>query len=157
MYHSSLDQMTARLETLTAHTCAHLAAFSRMLGFKARKRLHVGFTIMFWLWIGFHGPLRSLALRLGASGDGFLAVAPSLFAGGAATLGAFMSGLPRPVPAALCGATFVIAIEMLQPWMRRYTFDPGDIVAGAIGATLAVPLLWWHKRSTTRRRGGIPQ
>jgi hypothetical protein len=118
-----------------------------MLGFKGRQRLHVGFTITFWLWLGFHGPLRTLALSLGAGADGFLAVAPSLFAGCAATLGAYMGGLPRPIPAALCGATFVLTTEVFQLWMRRYTYDSGDIVAGAIGATLVMPLLWWHKRS----------
>jgi hypothetical protein len=112
-------------------------------------RLHVGFTITFWLWLGFHGPLRTLALRLGASGAGFLAVAPSFFAGCAATFAAFMGGVPNPIPAALCGATFVLATEIFQPWWDGYTYDVGDIVAGAIGATLVVPLLWSHNRATS--------
>ena len=138
--------MTAKFERLAAYISIHLAAPSRMLGFRARKRLHVGFTTTFGLWLGFHGPLRASAFWLGASGDGFLGVAPSFFAGCAATLGAFMGGLPRPIPAALCGAAFVFATEIVQPWTQRYTYDPADIVAGAIGATLVVPLLWWHKR-----------
>ena len=139
--------MTARLKRLAARIRAHFAANSQRWD-SAPKRLRVGFRTTFLLWFGFHGPLRTLALWLGASADGFLAVAPSFFAGCAATLGAFMGSFPRPIPAALFGATFVLATEIVQPWIRRYTFDVGDIVAGAIGATLVVPLLWWHKRST---------
>ena len=115
-------------------------------GDSAHPRVHAGAVITCSLWFGLHGPLRRWALWLGAGADGFVAVAPSFFAGAFATFVAFMS-LLRPIPAALCGAAFVPATETIQPWLWHYTFDVGDMVAGAIGAACVVPLLWWHNRS----------
>ena len=135
----------ANLKRLAARGWAFLRWFW-MWGDSAHPRLHAGAVITCCLWFGLHGPLRRFAIWLGASADGFLAVAPSFFAGCFATVVTFMA-LPRPIPAAVCGAAFALATEIIQPWMRQHTYDLGDIVAGAIGATLVVPLLWWHKRS----------
>jgi hypothetical protein len=100
----------------------------------------------FGLWLAAIGPVRGWVRRAGIGGPWIVGVAPNAIA--AFTFAHWQAFITRSGPtASVTSAVVLITLaEAAQLFLPRYTTDPWDIVAGVIGAGLAVPTLLWRAR-----------
>ncbi|GEM_PF-4360595 len=76
-----------------------------------------------------------------------LGVAPSFLYGAGFVLAA--AAFRRLAPGyAYWGAAGTLAYELLQPFVAGRTFDPWDLVAGALGCGLALAVVERHRRQS---------
>lgn len=103
----------------------------------------------FGLWLASVGPVRTWATRAGERRDWAFEIAPSFLAAFTFVFWQAFATRSRPLVSALYGAALVSAAEVAQLFLPRYTADVWDVVAGIVGAAVAMPLLLWRE---SRRR-----
>lgn len=108
--------------------------------FPKSKPLTLVYMISGVLW-GASVGVRSWRPLLGYEGGWALGVAPSFFAGVTLTLIVAGSLKFRPLFAMVYGATLMLLAEVVQLFIPRYVYDPLDVLAGFLGATLATIFL----------------
>lgn len=117
-----------------------------------RDRLLLAVALVtFGLWLITIGPVRAWADGVGLRDHWVLGVAPSFLAG--FTLANWTGFVARtePLTSAAFAVTWVVLAEASQLVLPRYTADLWDVLAGMVGAALAVPLLQWRAQSAARR------
>ena len=100
-------------------------------------------VIAFVLWMGSVGPLRSWATEAGVREHWTFGVAPSLFAGATLTGWQSLGGTP-PLASALLASLLIVLAEAAHLFMPRQTADGWDVLAGLMGAAVALPFVWWR-------------
>jgi VanZ family protein len=100
----------------------------------------------FGLWLASVGPARTWATRAGQRRDWIFGVAPSFLAAFTFVFWQAFATRSRPFVCALFAAALVGAAEVAQLFLPRYTADAWDVVAGVVGAAVAMPLLLWRER-----------
>ena len=113
-------------------------------------RLLIAALVGCGLWLGSIGPARTWAAAAGARDCWVTGVAPSFLAAMTFALWQSFATRTRPLTSALYAAALIVATEIAQLFLSRYTADVWDAVAGIVGAALALPVLRWRER----QRGG---
>ena len=99
----------------------------------------------FGLWLASVGPMRTLATKAGLRRDLVFGFAPSFLAALTFVFWQAFATRSRPLVSALYTAGLVGAAEVVQLFLPRYTADVWDVVAGIVGAAVAVPVLLWRE------------
>ena len=105
------------------------------------RRLLVAALLLFALWLASIGPVRTWASHVGLRGHWAVGVAPSFLAGFTFVLWQAFATRSRPLVCAAYAVALVVLTELAQLVLPGYTADVWDVVAGAVGAGLAVPVL----------------
>ena len=106
--------------------------------------LLVAVLVTFALWLAAIGLFRTWARASGHRGSVLIGVAPSFFAGMSWTLWIAFATRTAPVASAIWTSALMVAAETAQLVLPGYTADVWDVVAGALGAAIVVPILRWR-------------
>lgn len=108
-------------------------------------RVLLALTLVFFsMWLGSAGPLRWWASEAGIATLFVFGVAPSFFAGATLTCWQSLATRTGPITSAAFALALTVLGEAAQIVLPGHTPDLWDIVAGALGALLAVPLVAWR-------------
>ena len=118
------------------------------------KYFLIAALVGFGLWLASVGPLRIWATRAGQRGSWVFGVAPSFLAACTFAFWQAFAVRSRPLASAAYAAALVTAAEVIQLFLPFYTADVWDVVAGVVGAAVAMPVLLWRER---RRRQDPPR
>jgi len=109
----------------------------------------LAFTFAFFImWLGSAGPLRWWASDAGIRTLWIFGVAPSFFAGSTFTCWQALATQTRPLASAAFALGITILGETAQLALPGHTPDIWDVVAGAVGASLGLPVVWWRTERT---------
>lgn len=117
-----------------------------------KSLLGVG-LLAFGLWLSAIGPARAWASGAGIGEHWTFGVAPSFLAGFCFAHWQAFATRSRPIVAAAYAMALVALAEGVQLILPRYTADLWDMLAGIVGAGLAVPILQWRARRHLTPRG----
>jgi glycopeptide antibiotics resistance protein len=125
----------------------------RWMAIDPGQRFLIYVCLLGWVaWVASTKVLRPWAAALGLEGHWTIAVAPSFIAGVPVTAFAALvlahAHRLKALSAFLWGAASMLLLEVIQPLLPKYVFDPFDMLAGVCGAALMAVFLSRRARSS---------